>query len=57
MLLEDILTKQSEVDDFEVDASFPKIGRRVMRLDGRSYSEDGRGNRLILLTIKEMNPV
>jgi two-component system CheB/CheR fusion protein len=55
-LLEDILAKQNEVDDFEVDAEFPQLGRRVMRLDGRSYSEDGRGNRLILLTIKDMTP-
>ncbi|MDB6112295.1 MAG: Signal Transduction Histidine Kinase with CheB and CheR [Pedosphaera sp.] len=55
-LLEDILAKQNQVDDFEVDAEFPKLGRRTMRLDGRSYSEDGRGNRLILLTIKDMTP-
>lgn len=56
-LLEDILVKQQQVDDFEVDAEFPKIGRRTMRLDGRSYSEDGRSNKLILLAIKDMTPI
>jgi two-component system, chemotaxis family, CheB/CheR fusion protein len=55
-LLEEILVNQQQVDDFEVVANFPDIGRRTMRLDGRSYDEDARGNKLILLAIKDMAP-
>ena len=54
-LLEHTLTKQQQVDDFEVEADFPELGRRKMRLDARSYAEDGKGTKLILLAIKELN--
>ncbi|MCU1340322.1 MAG: two-component hybrid sensor and regulator, partial [Bryobacterales bacterium] len=56
-LLEEILTRQHEVNNFEMEAEFPKIGRRLMRLDARSYSEDGRGNKFILLAIQDVTPV
>ncbi len=56
-LLEDVLVKQQQVDDFEVQAEFPDLGRRSMRLDARSYSEGGRGARLILLSIKDIAAV
>jgi two-component system CheB/CheR fusion protein len=54
-LLEHTLTKQQQVDDFELEAEFPTIGRRRMRLDARSYAEDGKGTRLILLAIKDLS--
>jgi two-component system CheB/CheR fusion protein len=56
-LLEEILTRQHEVNNFEMEAEFPKIGRRLMRLDARSYSEDGRGNKFILLAIQDVTAV
>lgn len=56
-LLEDILSKQQEVNNFEVAANFPTLGRRTMRLDARSYAADGRGKRLILLAIKDITPI
>lgn len=55
-LLEDILSKQQEVNNFEVATDFPSLGRRTMRLDARSYSADGRGKKLILLAIKDITP-
>ncbi|MDB6068579.1 MAG: luxQ [Pedosphaera sp.] len=55
-LLEEVLTKQHQVDDFEVEAEFPGMGRRTMHLDARSYSEDGRAKKLILLAIKDVSP-
>jgi two-component system, chemotaxis family, CheB/CheR fusion protein len=54
-LLEHTLTKQQQVDDFEVEAEFPVLGRRKMRLDARSYAEDGKGTKLILLAIKDLS--
>jgi hypothetical protein len=53
-LLEDILRKQQVVNDFEVETEFPNLGRRAMRLSARSYSEDARGKKPILLAIKDI---
>ncbi len=53
-LLEETLTKQTVVDAFEVEAEFPNLGRRTMWLDARSYSENGRVPKLILLSIRDV---
>lgn len=52
-LLEDILPAHSRIDDFEVHASFPHIGEKVMRLNARRI-ESQSGNRIILLTIEDV---
>jgi two-component system CheB/CheR fusion protein len=49
-LLEEVISKSSRVDDFEVEHDFPQIGRKTMRLNARRIS--GEGDRpLVLLTI------
>ncbi|MDB6126022.1 MAG: ATPase [Pedosphaera sp.] len=53
-LLEETLSKKESVDNFEVETEFPSLGRRTMRLDARSYSEDGKAAKFILLAIKDI---
>ena len=52
-LLEDVLPAHSRVDDFEVHATFPQIGEKVMLLNARRI-ESQTGNRIILLTIEDV---
>lgn len=54
ILLEEVVTKQKTVDNYELSADFPSIGVRKMVLDARTYYEDGRNKRLILLAIKDL---
>jgi two-component system CheB/CheR fusion protein len=54
-LLGDLMTRQQRVDDFEIEAEFPRIGRRKLSLAARSYGDDGKGTKLILLAIKNIN--
>ena len=53
-LLEDIVPKSSVFDDFELEHTFPDIGRRVMLLNARKvlYEADSRAN--ILLGIEDI---
>jgi two-component system CheB/CheR fusion protein len=53
-LLEDVLVKENQVNDFEIQADFPELGRRTMRVDARSYTEGARGSPLILLSFKDI---
>jgi two-component system, chemotaxis family, CheB/CheR fusion protein len=53
-LLEDVLVKENQVNDFEIEANFPGLGQRTMRLDARSYTEGARGSPLILLSFKDI---
>jgi len=55
-LLDDLMTRRQQVDDFEIEAEFAKIGRRKLSLAARSYRGDDKGNKLILLAIKNMTP-
>jgi len=52
-LLEEILPKNSEFRDFEVEHDFPRIGRRKMLLNARRLRFDG-DKQLILLAIEEV---
>jgi two-component system sensor kinase FixL len=53
-LLEEILLRETQFEDFEVDHAFPGVGRRVMRLNARSlYSGDAR-LRTILLAVEDV---
>jgi len=47
-LLEDIIPKSSIFDDFELDHTFPVIGRRVMLLNARKLQADHHGELLVL---------
>jgi signal transduction histidine kinase/CheY-like chemotaxis protein len=47
-LLEDIVPKNSVFDDFELEHTFPVIGRRVMLLNARQLRAGGHGEMLVL---------
>ena len=47
-LLEDIVPKSSVFDDFELDHTFPLIGRRVMLLNARKLQAGHHGELLVL---------
>src|SRR5678816_312289 len=47
-LLEDIVPKSSVFDDFELDHTFPVIGRRVMLLNARKLEAGHHGELLVL---------
>ena len=49
-----ILSGGDEVEDFEVDHVFERIGRRVMRLNARKTVRPGNGSRRILLAIEDV---
>ncbi|MCH7768995.1 MAG: PAS domain S-box protein [Nitrospinae bacterium] len=53
-LLEEMLPKDTQVQDFEVDHAFPKIGRRAMLLNARRISRDNGGTPLILLALEDI---
>src|SRR5204862_200542 len=47
-LLEDIVPKSSVFDDFELEHTFPSIGRRVMLLNARKLQAGHHGELLVL---------
>jgi two-component system CheB/CheR fusion protein len=53
-LLEDILPKDTQVEDFLVEHDFPEIGRRRMLLNARRVAQDGPSKQLILLAIEDV---
>ena len=53
-LLEEILPKETELDDYLVEHDFPKIGHRVMRLNARKIRTETGPDR-ILLAIKNVS--
>ena len=54
VLLEDIIPKNASFDDFEVDHSFPGIGRRIMMLNARRIPRPPVKPRIILLAIEDI---
>jgi two-component system, chemotaxis family, CheB/CheR fusion protein len=52
-LLEDVLPAHSRVDGFEVHATFPQIGEKVMCLNARRI-ESQTGKKIILLAIEDV---
>ncbi|HUR55491.1 MAG TPA: PAS domain S-box protein [Gemmataceae bacterium] len=52
-LLEQILPRDSHLDDFEVEHRFEGLGRRVMVLNARRLDATGGGPALILLAIED----
>ena len=53
-LLEEILSTNSQIHDFEVDHIFPTIGYRAMLLNARRLEVDGSTQRLILLAMEDV---
>jgi PAS domain S-box-containing protein len=52
-LLPQVLSNSHPVEDFEVDHTFPAIGRRTMLLNARRFPPDGDDTELILLAIED----
>ncbi|HZL42299.1 MAG TPA: chemotaxis protein CheB [Verrucomicrobiae bacterium] len=50
-LLEAILPDNRHVNDFELEAEFPVLGRTKIRINARRLAEETRGSQLILLTM------
>jgi len=53
-LLDDVLSKGSVVENFEVRGDFPPLGSRVMSLNARRLSPDGSPAARILLAIEDI---
>ena len=53
-LLEEIVPKNAEFDDFEVEHEFPGVGRRVMLLNARRIDREGQPGNRILLAIEDI---
>lgn len=53
-LLEDVLSKESVVEDFEVRHDFPALGVRAMSLSARRLRREGNPAALILLAIEDV---
>ena len=53
LLLEEILPKHAQVDDFEVECEFPDIGRKTMLLNARRFDVEATGH-FILLSIQDI---
>jgi chemotaxis protein methyltransferase CheR len=54
-LLEDILTQNSEFNDFEVEHDFENVGRKIMKLNARWIYGELKHTRLILLAIEDVS--
>ncbi len=53
-LLEDVLSKESPVENFEVRHDFPELGPRAMSLSARRLRHEGNPAALILLSIEDV---
>src|SRR6188508_1469645 len=54
-LLEDVVPKSSVFNDFELEHTFPSIGRRVMLLNARKL-QAGRHGELLVLAMEDVTP-
>jgi len=53
-LLEEVLPLSKQVKDFEIEASFPKVGKRNLRLNGSRFFDESQTIQLILLAIEDV---
>jgi PAS domain S-box-containing protein len=54
-LLDEVLTRNKPVNDFEVDHSFPMLGRKTMLLNARPFPPDSKHPELILLAVEDVS--
>src|SRR5947199_1516526 len=54
-LLREVLSNHHPIHDFEIDHTFPTIGRRIMRLNAGGFESVNHGPHLILLAIEAIN--
>jgi len=55
-LLEEVASKNRNLNDFDFEANFPVIGRRKMRMNARRFFEEGHGMELILIGLEDITP-
>jgi two-component system CheB/CheR fusion protein len=53
-LIEEILTKNTQVEDFLIEHEFPRIGHKRMLLNARRIVHEDRQTQLILLAIEDI---
>ncbi len=53
-LLNDVLSRNQSVHDFEVEHTFPNLGRKTMLLNARPFSPDSKHPELILLAVEDV---
>ena len=53
-LLEDILPKNSQFNEYKIEHNFPKIGRRVVILNARRIMREDTGTQMILLAMEDI---
>jgi len=56
-LMEDILPKNSAFEDFELEQEFPRLGRKVLRLNARRLVQEAGQPGMILLAIEEVRAI
>lgn len=56
-LLEVIVSADSSVDAYEIDAVFPELGRRIMLLNARKVQDDGSRTGCFILAIDDVTDV
>jgi PAS domain S-box-containing protein len=56
-LLDQVLSRNQSVHDFEVEHSFPELGRKTMLLNARPFPPDSKHPELILLAVEDVSAV
>src|SRR5450432_3052002 len=56
-LLDEVLSRSRSVHDFEVEHSFPILGRKTMLLNARPFPPDSKNPELILLAVYDVSAV
>jgi signal transduction histidine kinase len=54
-LLDEVLSRNKSVHDYEVEHSFPTIGRKTMLLNARPFPPDSKHPELILLAVEDVS--
>jgi PAS domain S-box-containing protein len=54
-LLDEVLSKNHSVHDFEFEHSFPELGRKIMLLNARPFPPDSKHPELILLAVEDVS--
>ena len=54
-LLDEVLSRNKSIHDFEVEHVFPTLGRKTMLLNARPFSPDSKHTELILLAVEDVS--
>jgi hypothetical protein len=54
-LLEEVLPKDRQVNNYQVEATFAGLGRRLIMVSARRFFEAGKGLPLILLSLEDVS--